>query len=48
MSNLGIDLTEEKSLDQWVLDTITPIIIVIDETMKQILTILIEFENGLN
>lgn len=43
-----IDLTEEKSLDQWVMDTITPIIIVIDETMKQILTTLIEFENGLN
>ena len=42
-----IDIKPEKSLDQWVLDTITPIIIVIDETMKQILTVLIEFENGL-
>lgn len=43
-----IIIDQEQSLDQWVLDTITPIIIVIDETMKQILIILIEFENGLN
>lgn len=34
----------EKSLDQWVFDTIEPIIIVIDEIMKQLIYVLMEFD----
>lgn len=46
-NNLFIIPSESKSIDEWIFETITPIIIVIDEIMKQILTTFTEFENGL-
>ena len=39
---------EEKSLDQWVVDTISPILIIIYEIMEQIITGLMEFESHVN
>jgi hypothetical protein len=39
---------EEKSLDQWVLDTIAPVLIVIYEIIEQVLTALMELENHVN
>jgi len=50
--NLGNQLfpsiVKEKSLDQWVLDTIEPILIIIYEIMKQIMAGLVEIERYVN
>ena len=39
---------QEKSIDQWVADTISPILIVIYELMEQMITGLTEFESHVN
>lgn len=47
-NSLQFAVDSSQSLDQWVFDTMIPIIIVIDQIMEQILFTFTELENGLH
>lgn len=38
LDNDFLILAVSKSLDEWIMDTITPVIIIIDEIMKQLIS----------